>query len=118
MTFDRRSGVLPSGFWRAAIFLAVAAQLLLAFAPLMEGHFGPDARSHVEAAGTKVHHVHNPADCAACAARALQATATHAAAPVLEVRHHTTPRLSERDQHLIRSRESKSRPRAPPLRQA
>ncbi len=118
MTFDRHSRVLPSALCRSAIYLLVAAQLLLAFAPLMEWQFGADARPHVEAAGTSAHHAHNPADCAACAARGLLAVANHTAQPAIESLQSVPRGLSERDEHLALLRESKSRPRAPPFRQA
>lgn len=69
------SRMLPRFLWRPAIFFFAVAQFVLAFAPLMEGRFGPDARAHTEAAGTNLHHAHNDADCVACTARALMAAA-------------------------------------------
>jgi hypothetical protein len=42
---------------------------------LLEGRQGPDARAHVEEAGTTLHHAHNDSDCAACIARGLLASA-------------------------------------------
>jgi hypothetical protein len=75
MTFVPQSRVLPRALWRPAIFFFAVAQFLLAFAPLLEGRQGPDARAHVEEAGTTLHHAHNDADCAACIARGLLASA-------------------------------------------
>ena len=118
MTFARRSPVLASALWLPAISFLVAAQLVLAFAPLMEGRFGADARPHVEAAGTSAHHAHNAADCAACAARGLLATANPSAQTTIESLQSVLPGLSQRDEHFALVRESKSRPRAPPVRQA
>ena len=118
MTCDRRVRVLASALWLPAICFLVAAQFVLAFAPLMEGRFGPDARPHAEAAGTSVHHAHNAADCAACAARGLLATANPSAQVAIESLQLVLPGLSERDEHFAFLRESESRPRAPPLRQA
>ena len=69
MTFVRTSKILPRALWRPAIFFFAVAQFVLAFAPLIEGRFGPDARAHVEQDGTNVHHAHNDADCAACTGR-------------------------------------------------
>lgn len=69
------SRMLPRALWRPAILFFVVSQFVLAFAPLMEGRFGPDARAHVEEAGTNIHHAHNDAACAACTARDLMAAA-------------------------------------------
>jgi len=118
MTPACQSRILPSALWRPAICLIVGAQLLLSFAPLMEWQFGADARAHVEATGTSKHHAHNSADCAACVARGLLALASEAAEPTVESLRSATPVLSVRDEHLALLRESESRPRAPPIRQA
>jgi len=75
MTFVPQSKILPRALWRPALFFFAVAQFLLAFAPLLEGRQGPDARAHVEEAGTTLHHAHNEADCAACTARGLLASA-------------------------------------------
>lgn len=75
MTFVPQSRVLPKVLWRPALFFFTVAQILLSFAPLLEGRQGPDARAHVEEAGTTLHHAHNDADCVACIARALLASA-------------------------------------------
>lgn len=75
MTFVPQSRLLPRALWRPAIFFFAVAQIFLAFAPLLEGGQGPDARAHVEAAGVTLHHAHNDADCAACTARHLLAGA-------------------------------------------
>ena len=112
------SRIPPSAIWRPLVCLLVAAQLLLAFAPLMEWQYGADARPHVEAAGTSAHHAHNPADCAACAARALLAVANQTAAPVIGLLRPVPPGLEVRDEHRALLSESQSRPRAPPFRQA
>ena len=71
MIFVPKPHDLPKLLWRPAIFFFVIAQTLLAFAPLLEGRRGPDARAHVEELGTTLHHAHSDADCAACAARLL-----------------------------------------------
>lgn len=118
MTFDRRSHFLPPALWPAAICFVVAAQFFVVFAPVLEGHFGPDARSHVEAMGGHAHHAHNPADCAACAARSLQAATNHPANSVVAL-HHGVPRVGAKRDHDIGFLKGKSsRPRAPPIRQA
>jgi hypothetical protein len=118
MTRASASRIPPSAIWRPLVCLLVAAQLLLAFAPLMEWQFGADARPHVEAAGTKAHHAHNPADCAACAARALLAVANQTAPPVIGLLRPVPAGLEVRDEQRALLSESQSRPRAPPFRQA
>ncbi len=74
MTFVPHSRVLPRSLWRPALFLFAVAQMLLAFAPLLEGRT-PLAQAHAEEAGTTLHHAHNEADCTACFARSLLASA-------------------------------------------
>ena len=58
-----------------AATIAAVAQAFIAAAPLSEGRFGPDARAHVETAGTSLHHAHDDATCAACVSQHLLATA-------------------------------------------
>lgn len=58
-------------FRSAAAVIAAAAQLVLCSASVLEVRFGSDARAHVEANGTRLHHAHNDADCAACTGRHL-----------------------------------------------
>ena len=118
MSLDRSTRVRPSALWWLATCFLIASQLFLTSAPLMEGRFGADARPHVEAAGTSVHHAHNAADCAACAARGLLATANHSTPPPIGSPQSVLPAFSERYEHLEFLKESNSRPRAPPLRQA
>jgi hypothetical protein len=72
MTFVPHSSILPRRLWRPALFLFAVAQVLLAFAPLVEGKWQSGA--HVEEAGTSLHHGHSDADCAACIARGLLAS--------------------------------------------
>ncbi|MBA2708091.1 MAG: hypothetical protein H0U59_09835 [Gemmatimonadaceae bacterium] len=56
---------------RPVMFVFALAQLLLAFAPLVEARAGKNAQPHVELAGTGVHHAHDDASCFACVARHL-----------------------------------------------
>src|ERR1044071_2780489 len=88
MTFVPQSRLLPRALWRPALFFFTVAQFFLSFAPLLEGRQGPDARAHVEEAGTTLHHAHNDADCAACIARGILASADPEApeAPVFSAR--------------------------------
>ena len=110
--------MLPRALWRPAIVFFAIAQVVLAFAPLMEGRFGPDARAHVEQAGTNVHHAHNDADCAACTARDLMAAAepgsqTVAIDAAATFNHSTSPLF--RTWHLA---SRATQPRAPPAANA
>lgn len=112
------NGRVISALWRRTIYFLAAAQLLLAIGPLMEWQLGANADSHIEGGGTSTHHAHNAADCVACVARGLLATASHSAQPAIETLQSVLPGLSERDEHLDFLRGSNSRSRAPPLRQA
>lgn len=56
-----------------AAILAAAAQVVIAAAPIGEALSGADARSHVEVAGTRLHHAHDEATCAACISQHLLA---------------------------------------------
>src|SRR6267143_1257445 len=116
MIVDRHSRVLATAHWRPAIYLLAAALLLLAFTPLTESQFGADARPHVELAGTNAHHAHNPADCAACAARALLVAANQLAQAAVESPRSAPPGLTARDERLDFLGDANSRSRAPPLR--
>ena len=115
MTFVPQSRVLPRALWRPAIFFFAVAQLFLAFAPLLEGRQGPDARAHVEAAGTTLHHAHNDADCAACTARGLMASAEPAGHPVIESNLAHSSIISTASSSVERVWTALSRSRAPPI---
>jgi hypothetical protein len=73
MTFVPNSSILPRSLWRPALFFFAVAQVLLAFAPLVEGQ-GRETQAHIEEAGISLHHAHNEAGCAACVARGLLAS--------------------------------------------
>jgi len=70
-----RGQVYRLRFRLLAAAIAAAAQVFIAAAPLTEGRFGPDARAHVESAGTSLHHAHDEATCAACVSQHLLAAA-------------------------------------------
>lgn len=103
---------------RAALLLYVAAQLCIGLVAATEGRFGADARSHVEAAGTSVHHAHDEAGCAACSARALLAIGGDASRPGLGSASSQSIASFQIDTRHDISTRSNARPRAPPLRQA
>lgn len=115
MTFVPHSRVLPRALWRPAIFFFAVAQLLLAFAPLLEGRQGSDARAHVEEAGTTLHHAHSETRCAACTARVLMGSAGPGSSydPAL---HLTPSRITPADAPSIEPVwTTHSRSRAPPV---
>src|SRR4051812_3860968 len=76
MTFVNASKLSKRASWRPALLLVFLAQLVLVFTPLLEGRGGPDARAHVEEAGTRIHHAHDEADCSACTVRHLLASSS------------------------------------------
>lgn len=82
MTFVPQSRILPRSLWRPALFFFAVAQVFLSFAPLLEWHNGETMRTHVEAAGTGLHHAHDESDCAACVARGILASANIERSPV------------------------------------
>lgn len=65
---------LRARFKALAAIVAVAAQLVLCSASVLEVRFGADARAHVETNGTRIHHAHDEASCAACTGRHLLAS--------------------------------------------
>lgn len=106
--------MLPRALWRPAIFFFAVAQFVLAFAPLLEGRFGPDARAHTEAAGTNIHHAHNDADCAACTARDLMAAAEPAAKGVIFASSTALSPVTLTNRAHGQSQSRTTQPRAPP----
>ena len=82
MTFVAESRILPRALWRPAIFFFALAQITLAFAPLLEGHFGRSAYAHTEPAGTHLHYAHDESDCSACVARNLLSSAKPSVTPL------------------------------------
>jgi hypothetical protein len=96
------------------MFFFAVAQFVLAFAPLMEGRFGPDARAHAEEAGTNIHHAHNEADCAACTARDLMAAAEPGAKGFLVAHLDVLSPVALDNRADGQSQSRSTRPRAPP----
>ena len=113
--FVPHSRMLPRALWRPAIFFFAVAQIFLSFAPLLEAAQGPDARAHVEEAGTTLHHAHNEADCAACAARGLLASSEPAAQPLPPLLQITSALLTTSAPSAGSDWTVKSRSRAPPI---
>jgi hypothetical protein len=70
--------------WLSSVIalLAMAAQLVVAIAPLAEGRDGRMA-SHVESSGVPGHYTHNEATCAACQARSIHGATSRQSIPLL-----------------------------------
>lgn len=118
MRATRATKALPSIVARTAIFLYAAAQLCLALAAVSEGRFGADARSHVEAAGTSIHHAHDEAGCAACTARAMLSMVSPSDRPIFSINGKSARAASSLDIRADIPGSPHARPRAPPVRQA
>jgi hypothetical protein len=71
--FFRSRTTRPRRSWLFAVLasLALAAQFVVALAPLAEGRQGRSMSAHVESGTTKGHYTHNEATCASCQARYL-----------------------------------------------
>jgi hypothetical protein len=93
--------------------LVMAAQLVVAFAPLAESR---DRRmdSQVEAGGAQTHHAHNEAECAACQARSFHGPASRVALPAVAVAAPRDRIFADADLAVSRESHSPSNPRAPP----
>ena len=114
MRFRSRLPATTRQWVRTAIaFAAMAAQLTVALAPLVEG-YEPRLASHVEAPGARTHVSHDDATCAACQARSIHGTASRPSVPlqrdalVPTIAVATSTRLASADLHL------QDKPRAPP----
>jgi hypothetical protein len=94
--------------------LAMAAQLVVAMAPLAEGRDRSMA-SHVESTGAKGHYTHNDATCAACQARSIHGTTSRQSVePLTDVLVPT--RLVRGAERVVEtSLHPKDNPRAPPV---
>jgi len=114
MTLVSTHGQTKRAIWKPAIWLVFIAQLVLVLTPLIEGRDGPDARAHVEQAGTRIHHAHDEAYCSACTVRHLLASS--------EVLQHQTPderviavaAIASKAQSYRSETASHTRSRAPP----
>ena len=97
-----------------AATIAAAAQVSLVGAPLAEGRLGPDAVAHVETAGTRLHHAHDEATCAACVSQHLLSGSEPARSErLILVRSSSPPRDAVRDA-ISRAQIFFTRSRAPP----
>jgi hypothetical protein len=104
------------GGWLSGVIalLAMAAQLVVAVAPLAEGRDGRMA-SHVESTGVPGHYTHNDAKCAACQARSIHSTTGGQSVPLLvDALARSTPVYGT--ERFVETRlHPKDNPRAPPV---
>jgi hypothetical protein len=63
----------------------LAAQFVVAIAPLAEGRQGRSMSAHVESGTTKGHYAHDDATCASCQARSIHGTTAKADVGILPV---------------------------------
>ncbi len=95
-------------------FIAMAAQVVVAIAPLTEGRDGRYA-SHIETDGTHLHFAHNDATCAACQARSIHGTAAREPARLVASGGHAFITLWIANSAEPAIRFSQDNPRAPPV---
>ena len=101
--------------WLFTVFacLAVAAQTVVAMAPLAEGR---DSRmaSHIESSGNRTHYLHNDATCAACQARSIHGTTSHASVAILAAALAPSAIITPVDRAVSSHLHLQQNPRAPP----
>src|SRR6476660_5624558 len=107
-TLTRRIG------WRPALLLVFVAQLVLVLTPLLEGRGGPDARAHVEEAGTRIHHAHDEAYCSACTVRHLLASSAVVPPDEIETVRAAQTTAAQRTELFHAVATATTRSRAPP----
>ena len=95
-------------------FVAVVAQTVVAFAPLAEGRDGRMA-AHVESSGTPTgHYLHNDATCAACQARSIHGTTSHASVAIAATQLAPSVVVDLIDRAVSSELHPQQNPRAPP----
>jgi hypothetical protein len=96
------------------LLLVLLAQLVLVFTPLLEGRGGPDARAHIEEAGTRIHHAHDEAYCSACTVRHLLASSAVLPPDEIASGHTAQTGAVERTEIIRAVASPTTRSRAPP----
>jgi hypothetical protein len=114
MIFVNRTVGTSRRMWRPAFMLVFLAQFVVALSPLLEGRDGPDARAHVEEAGTRIHHAHDEAYCSACTVRHLLASAATVPPAVIVAIASTSTLAVEHSKSFKALAGSPTRSRAPP----
>ena len=97
-----------------AAALAAAAQVSLVGAPLAEGRLGPDAVAHIETAGTRLHHAHDEATCAACVSQHLLSSSEPTRSEGLVLAASSSPPGDAVRDAISRAQLLSTRSRAPP----
>jgi hypothetical protein len=112
---SRRHRSSSSGYvlLRLLALVAMAAQLVIAFAPLGEGR---DSRmgSHVETSGSRAHFVHDEARCPACQARSIHGTPPKPDVPFVGAPMRPTAVLEFVGHGVSGNNGPQANPRAPP----
>ncbi|MEJ7759847.1 MAG: hypothetical protein WKF55_09705 [Gemmatimonadaceae bacterium] len=101
-------------FWRPAMLFFAVAQIVLAFAPILEGRLGASADAHVESTGTGLHHAHDDANCTACLARQLLASSEPGRQQGVSLDRASRLRVPAHISFAGLEPQTDSRPRAPP----
>lgn len=97
------------------MYAVALAQMVIGFAPIIDGRSGPDAQTHVEASGVRLHHAHDESDCAACLARHLLAASDLERPQPIMVTRTASTTFDDVALTLHRSRTFLTRSRAPPV---
>jgi hypothetical protein len=113
-----RTSARPGSARRTWLFsivalVSMAARLMLAAAPLLEGHDDHMA-SHIEAGGTQTHLAHDDATCASCQASSIHSTAPRATASFFDYTARAHIVIAPVDRSISIDAYSPSSPRAPP----
>jgi hypothetical protein len=97
-----------------AIVLAAVSQLAGVALPLLEGHEGRGAGTHIEAVGNTAHYVHDESTCGACQVRSMHGCVAPPPAPDVFDVASLAPRGRAFDAPPRAERSSANLTRAPP----
>ena len=114
MTRPHVRSIVPQWLLRLLALVAMSAQLVVALAPLAEGHDSGMA-SHVESGGSPAHFVHNEAKCPACQARSIHGATSKPEVPLLAAPVRATAATDVVHAGVRTADYPQSNPRAPPL---
>jgi hypothetical protein len=109
----RSASTSRSWLFSIVALLSMAAQLVVAIAPLAEGRDDRMA-SHVEASGVQTHYAHNDATCASCQARSIHGTPPRPSLSLLGNGARAFAIVAPVDRSISIGSHSPSSPRAPP----
>jgi hypothetical protein len=94
--------------------LAMAAQLVVALAPLSEGRVARALSAHVEAGGPDGHVAHNEATCASCQARSIHGATSRPATELPNGPDVSAVAIARTERAISTDLHFQSNPRAPP----